>query len=88
MQHRCTSTLRKIPVQQPQKTDESYWLVWCVDGGAPTFKHTTFESADAEAKRLARMHHGAQFVVLETVRAHQVCALVTTDLRVDRGLPF
>jgi len=67
---------------------EPYWVVWCVGGGPPTFKHGSFESADTEAKRLARLHCGEEFVVLESVRAHLAHGLVSTDLRPDRGIPF
>ena len=67
---------------------EPYWVVWCVGGGPPTYKHRSFESADTEAKRLARLHAGDEFVVLETVRSHQTHRLVSTDLRPDRGIPF
>lgn len=70
------------------KVGEPYWLVWHVGGGPPTYKHGSFDSADTEAKRLARVHRGDEFVVLETVRSHRATDLVTTDLRPDRGIPF
>ena len=68
--------------------DATYWLVWRVGAAAPTYRHSSFDSADTEARRLARAHCGDEFVVLETVRSHRASDLVTTDLRPDRGLPF
>jgi len=67
---------------------EPFWVVWCVGGGPPKCKHSSFESADTEAKRLARMRCGEEFVVLEAVRSHHSHKLVTKDLRPDRGIPF
>jgi len=67
---------------------EPFWMAWRVGGLPPKFKHSSYELADAEAQRLAREHVGSEFVVLESVRSHQVRALTTIDLRPDRGLPF
>lgn len=46
-----------------------YWLVHHVDGGYPRVKHSTKESAVAEAKRLAAENPGRVFTVLEPVSA-------------------
>jgi hypothetical protein len=44
-----------------------FWAVWKVDGGSPPHKrHTTFESAKAEAERLATQSQG-DYYVLEVV---------------------
>lgn len=72
----------------PQNSGEPFWLVWRRGGSPPTFEHASFDSADTEAKRLARVHQGDEFVVLESARSHQVLSLVSTDLRPDRGIPF
>jgi len=70
---------------------EKFWLVWCVQGGAPTVKHSTFESAAYEAERLARNNQGKRFEVME-----RVSSVVRTDMSwegrqpmpFDQFLPF
>lgn len=43
---------------------------WLVHGDGPTnFRHPTEQSAVREAERLARLHPGRVFVVLESVEA-------------------
>lgn len=44
-----------------------FWMVWHEGGGAPTFRHTSYESADREASRLARLNRGSVFYVLRCV---------------------
>lgn len=44
---------------------EKFWLVWCVQSGTPTHKHSTYESACMEAERLARNNPGKRFEVME-----------------------
>lgn len=46
-----------------------FWLVWCMDGGAPLFKHATREAANKEAERLAGIHAPNTFVVMEAMAA-------------------
>ncbi|MER1968416.1 hypothetical protein [Castellaniella sp. GW247-6E4] len=47
--------------------DEGFWMVWCPQGGTPQHKHTSLDSAVAEAKRLAAQNTGREFVVLQSV---------------------
>jgi hypothetical protein len=42
----------------------AFWLVWREDGGTPTYKHTTRDSATTEAARLARHAPGSRFFVI------------------------
>lgn len=49
------------------KTIRKKWLVWNPFGNAPRYQHESFESAQKEAERLAGLHHGVEFFVLETV---------------------
>jgi len=44
---------------------EHFWLVWNERRDAPTHKHSTPESARAEAERLAIANPGHEFHVLE-----------------------
>jgi hypothetical protein len=60
---------------------KQFWMVWRRWGGAPTHQHDTEEGAAAEAERLARLHPGETFVVLEAVRALKVSDIHTIDLR-------
>ena len=58
---------------------DPFWLVWNVNGDAPTHMHASHDSATSEAQRLARANRGETFVVLQTV-----CGFRTTDLdRID-----
>lgn len=44
-----------------------FWVVWSPQGDSPTFKHGTLEGAELEAKRLAGLHQGQEFIVLGSV---------------------
>ena len=41
-----------------------FWLVWCPDGRAPVYRHPSYESARAEAERLATGNPNKIFYVL------------------------
>lgn len=41
-----------------------FWLVWCPDGRSPVYQHQTYESARAEAARLAELCPNKIFYVL------------------------
>lgn len=43
------------------------WVVYNPNGRAPHYKHTSFESAKQEAKRLARQNPDQRFYVMESV---------------------
>lgn len=47
---------------------DSFWMVW---GGVmparPTYKHDSLQNAKTEAARLAQLHRGEVFVVLQSV---------------------
>ena len=51
---------------RPAEAD-TFFYVWRLYGGGPTKKHTTLESAKAEANRLALKSPGAKFVVFRSV---------------------
>lgn len=53
-----------------------FWFVWNPNSLNPRFKHDTVESATTEAERLARMHPGQEFIVLESIAA---CRAVSVE---------
>lgn len=68
---------------------EKYWLVWREDS-VPAFRHHQIDGAVDEAKRLARLHPGTQFHVLEYVgTAERVDVLFTpSETERDPRIPF
>ncbi len=48
-----------------------FWMVLGIDQGVPRYRHFTMKSASEEANRLAGVHPGVMFVVLEVVDAYQ-----------------
>lgn len=44
-----------------------FWMVWCPQGGPPTVRHGSRESAEAEATRLAGKNPGREFFILKAV---------------------
>jgi len=56
-----------------------FFLVWCEDGGSPTFKHETAYHAEQEARRLARQNPGQRFCVLAPM-----ARIVTANTIVER----
>lgn len=46
---------------------EVFWYVYNPDGFRPRYRHTTAESAIAEARRLAKANHGHRFEVLRCI---------------------
>lgn len=64
---------------------------WMVKGAGPApYEHQTFSGAEAEAERLARMHPGQTFTVLEAVSAFRIVDVVRVSFRDenDQQLPF
>ena len=55
-----------------------FWLVWCDTGFAPKFKHSTIESAEKEAERLARENPGRNFYVVMPI-----CEMKKADVTVQ-----
>lgn len=46
--------------------NEKIWVVYNPQGRAPTFTHTSYESAKTEARRLARANPEQRFYVMES----------------------
>jgi hypothetical protein len=64
-----------------------FWMVYGIGCGAPTYRHETKQSAVQEAQRLARLHKGVKFVVLQATEAY-VDELRRIDLRPEPQYPF
>jgi hypothetical protein len=64
---------------------EKFWLVWSTQGGAPTLKHMSHESACREAERLARNNPGKRFEVME-----RVSSVIKQDVQWEgeQSIPF
>ena len=45
-----------------------FWLVWSPQGDRPpSYRHASYDDAKNEARRLAALHPGKEFFVLEAV---------------------
>jgi hypothetical protein len=44
-----------------------FWVVWNPDRGMPTHRRAEFGLARAEAERLAKVHPGQEFIVMQAV---------------------
>lgn len=69
-------------------TYATFWFVWNTNGRNPTYRHTSEASATSEAERLARLHPGETFVVLESVCARRVDDMLRIEMRQDSEVPF
>ena len=66
-----------------------FWMVYGIGGGRPTYQHETYESAMAEAKRLARENLENTFVVLEAIASVCKTEFVTVTFRAPTDdIPF
>lgn len=68
---RKTKTVALKPKREP---DGTFWLVWNPgpNGRTPTHPHFSTQAAEIEAKRLAGVCPGEQFVVLKAVKAFKI----------------
>lgn len=48
------------------------WFVWTKRGRSPRKAHPNYETAAAEAKRLAKANPGTKFIVLQMVAKYSV----------------
>lgn len=66
---------------------ERFWIVWNPKSSRPpTRRHYSEESARHEAERLARLHSGHEFIVLEAVASVRAVDVQWTDYRTDLPL--
>ncbi len=80
--------------QDKIEQSKKFWIVWRLDGGMPTVPQVSVQAAYTEAKRLAGLHIGKTFVVLEAVTAVtrldpiQTINLKTSDDDEEDEFPF
>lgn len=67
---------------------KTFWFVWNEDGNAPRYKHCTEGAATTEAERLAHLHPGQTFVVLEAKCARTIDRMQRVEFRPDGDIPF
>ncbi|WP_325437580.1 hypothetical protein [Pseudomonas nitroreducens] len=49
-----------------------FWMVWNPEAYAPSVRHPTWKSAEAEAERLARSNPGQRFYILQATQIRRV----------------
>lgn len=54
------------------RQDARFFMVWNKAGGPPRVGHAKLATARAEANRLARLHPGHKFIVLQALEKHSV----------------
>ncbi len=65
-----------------------FFMVYVEYGNTPTAKHTSLESAEAEAKRLAKMTNKKAYVLC-TLKSFEINEFAIEDCRPNVGeLPF
>lgn len=50
----------------------SFWIVWSPGKGEPTKRHTSCQEARDEAKRLAELNPGQEFIVLKADSCYSI----------------
>lgn len=67
-----------------------FWMVWKENGGEPSHRHATLETAKAEAERLARAFPGSRFFVLYAAESCVKSDIqwATTVEREEAEIPF
>ena len=68
--------------------NETFFVVWQPESGNPTYRHRTYESAKAEAERLADISPRRDFYVLQAMSKSAKVSVVTTPLDGEEILPF
>lgn len=65
--------------------EREFWVVWNPNGGNPTVRHDSEQSALQEAERLARTSYGEFYVLHATSRSKRVDV---STVRLGPDLPF
>ena len=64
-----------------------FWMVYSPSGRAPVYRHKSRESAEQEAKRLARENPQLSFFVLKAVTGFTAPEPTPYTIRIDPPLP-
>lgn len=68
--------------------NQYFFMVYVEDSGSPTYKHTTLDAAEKEAKRLSKMLNKKAFILC-TLKSFEIVEFKVTDCRPDgTDLPF
>lgn len=67
--------------------NQFFFMVYLENGRAPLFVYTTLESAETEAKRLAKEYRKKAFVLC-SLKSFEVNEFTIKDCRPDSDLPF
>jgi hypothetical protein len=70
------------------QSSSPFWVVWNQAHGQSTFRHTTEASAEVEARRLAALSPGKEFIVLRSISAFTVPDPVVKQVFDDPDIPF
>lgn len=65
----------------------TFYMVYLENERTPTYKHTTLQSAEVEAKRLSKTY-GKKAYVLCTIKSFEIVEFKVEDLRPSEDLPF
>lgn len=57
---------------------DSFWVVWNPQGRAPMVRHLSREAAAQEAKRLAMVSPGQEFIVLAGLESYKAVTITKT----------
>lgn len=64
-------------------SENKFWIIWTETGTNPRYCHTTYESADVEARKLALSNPGKKFYVMQAVRSVCLGTLLVQDLETE-----
>ncbi len=66
--------------------ENRFYMLWNPNRNLGTYKHPTPEAANAEARRLANLHPGEKFIVLQAIG--HVEKVETTWVEYGEPVPF
>ncbi len=67
---------------------EMFWVVWQPDYGLPKFRHPDESLAIREAERLASLHPGRVFYVMQATHASELPSPQPITRQLEAALPF
>ena len=67
--------------------NQPFFMVYLENERTPTYKHTTLENAEIEAKRLSKEHRKKAFVLC-SIKSFEINEFIVKDCRPDSDLPF